>query len=131
MILVLVNITHFFANPYLLAYNSLQQFHMNLEDVSQTMGISKIRMLKDVYIPCTQATMVEMFSYMFVNSMVTISAVSFLANFRNMPLSLLIPQFDSQSLIEATAFISILILAINMLLKYAIFLVKRFVLKEN
>lgn len=39
-ILVLVNITHFFANPYLMAYNSLQQFHSNLEDISTAMGIS-------------------------------------------------------------------------------------------
>lgn len=131
IILILVNITHFFANPYLLAYNSLHQFHMNLEDVSQSMGISKVRMLKDVYIPCTQATIIEMFSYMFVNAMVTISAVSFLANFHNMPLSLLIPQFDSQSLIEATAFISIMILCVNMILKLVIYLVKRWMLKEN
>ena len=130
-ILVLVNITHFFANPYLLAYNSLQQFHSNLEDISATMGISKLRMLKDVYIPCTQATIIEMFSYIFVNCMVTISAVSFLANFRNMPLSLLIPQFDSQSLIEATAFISIVILSVNLVMKLIIYLLKRSLQKEK
>ena len=64
-ILVLVNITHFFANPYLMAYNSLQQFHSNLEDISTAMGISRFRMLKDVYIPCTKGTIVEMFSYLF------------------------------------------------------------------
>lgn len=130
-ILVLVNMTHFFANPYLMAYNSLQQFHFNLEDISTTLGISKLRMLKDVYIPCTRTTIIEMFSYLFVNAMVTISAVSFLANFRNMPLSLLIPQFDSQSLIEATAFISILILGINILMKLLVYFVKRSLHREN
>lgn len=130
-ILVLVNITHFFANPYLMAYNSLQQFHSNLEDVSATLGISRFRMLKDVYIPCTKGTIVEMFSYLFVNSMVTISAVSFLANFKNMPLSLLIPQFDSQSLIEATAFISVVILIVNLFIKLAVYLVKRYLLTEK
>lgn len=95
------------------------------------MGISKLRMLKDVYIPCTQATIIEMFSYIFVNCMVTISAVSFLANFRNMPLSLLIPQFDSQSLIEATAFISIVILSVNLVMKLIIYLLKRSLQKEK
>ena len=129
-ILVLVNITHFFASPYLLAYNSLQQFNVNLEDVSITLGISRMRMLWNVYVPCTRATIVEMFSYLFVNSMVTISAVSFLSNFKTMPISLLIPQFDSQSLIEATAFISILILGINILLKLGVFLVKRYVIHK-
>lgn len=127
IILVLVNITHFFASPYLLAYNSLSKFNENLEDISTTMGISKLRMLFDVYIPCTKETMIEMFSYMFVNAMVTISAVSFLANFKNMPLSLLIPQFDSQSLIEATAFISIIILLVNAVVKVVIYLMKRYI----
>lgn len=131
IILVLVNITHFFASPYLLAYNSLQQFHTNLEDISVTMGISKVRMMKDVYIPCTRTTIIEMFSYMFVNAMVTISAVSFLANFKTMPLSLLIPQFDSQSLIEATAFISVVILCVNIAVKGIVFLIKRNMLKEG
>ncbi len=131
MILVLVNITHFFASPYLLAYNSLSKFHVNLEDISSTLGISKLRMLRDVYIPCTKETLIEMFSYMFVNAMVTISAVSFLANFRNLPLSLLIPQFDSQSLIEATAFISIIILFVNIVVKGIVFFLKCVFIREQ
>lgn len=125
MMLVLVNMVHFFASPYLVAYNSLQKFNVNLEDVSEVMRISRFRMIKDVYIPCTRESILEIFSYIFVNCMVTISAVSFLANFKNMPLALLIPQFDSQSMIEATAFISILILAVNGCLKLAVYLVKR------
>lgn len=125
MMLVLVNMVHFFASPYLLAYNSLSKFNRNLEDVAATLGICPWRMLKDVYLKCTQKTILEMFSYIFVNAMVTISAVSFLADFRTMPLSLLIPQFDSQSLIESTAFISIIILTVNGLVKLAVFFLKR------
>lgn len=130
-LLIMVNITHFFASPYLLAYNSLSNFNEKFEDISQTMGISKLRMLKDVYIPCTKETMIEMFSYMFVNAMVTISAVSFLANFKNMPLALMIPQFDSQSLIEATAFISILILFVNGIMKIMIYFIKRYIVNRT
>lgn len=130
-ILILVNSVHFFASPYLLAYNSLSKFNRNLEDVSVTMGIGKIRLLKDVYMPCTQDTLLEMFSYLFVNCMVTISAVSFIANFKNMPIALLIPQFDSQSLIEATAFISIVILAVNGIVKLSIYLLKRYCVKHD
>lgn len=124
-ILILVNITHFFASPYLLAYNSLSKFNANMEDVSSTLGISRWNMLKDVYIPCTQETIIEMYSYIFVNCMVTISAISFLANFRNMPLALLIPRFESQALIEATAFISIVILVLNGCMKLGVYLLKR------
>lgn len=131
VILVLVNMVHFFASPYLMAYNSLSKFNEKLEDVAEVMGISKMQMLFDVYIPCTMESMIEMFSYIFVNSMVTISAVSFLANFRNMPLALMIPQFDSQSLIEATAFISIIILFVNGILKVSIYAMKRYLKRQE
>ena len=57
----------------------------------------------------------------------TISAVSFLANFKDMPLALLIPRFDSQSLIEATAFIALVILAVNGIMKLAVFVLERHV----
>lgn len=131
VILVLVNMVHFFASPYLVAYNSLSKFNEKLEDVADVMGISRMRMLFDVYIPCTVPSLVEMFSYLFVNSMVTISAVSFLANFKNMPLALIIPQFDAQSLIEATAFISLLIFAVNFVLKFVIYLIKQYLDKHS
>lgn len=131
IILILVNTVHFFASPYLVAYNSLSKFNHNLEDISVSMGISKMRMLFDVYIPCTKSTMVEIFSYLFVNSMVTISAVSFLANFKNMPIALLIPQFDSQSLIEATAFLSIIILFVNVIIKLLVYILKRTIQKQE
>lgn len=124
-ILIMVNMTHFFASPYLLAYNSLSNFNEKMEDISLTLGIGKWRMLMDVYLPSTKATLIEMFSYLFVNAMVTISAVSFLTNFRNMPLALMIPQFDSQSLIEATAFISVLILFVNGIMKLCVYGIKR------
>lgn len=131
IILVLVNMIHFFASPYLIAYNSLSKFNEKLEDVAAVMGINRVRMLLDVYVPCTVESMVEMFSYLFVNSMVTISAVSFLANFKNMPLALMIPQFDAQSLIEATAFISIIILFVNGTLKLGVYFIKRHIHKQD
>lgn len=130
-ILVLVNIVHFFSSPYLLAYNSLSKFNPNLEDVADSLGISRLRMLLDVYIPCTRATIVEMYSYYFVNAMITISAVSFLVNFRTMPLSLLIPQLESQSFLEGTALVSLMILLLNLLEKGIAFFVKRAVQKED
>ena len=124
-ILVMVNIVHFYSSPYLLAYNSLSKFNSNLEDVARTLGISKIHMLLSVYIPSTMSTIVEMYSYFFVNSMITISAVSFLINFRTMPLALLIPQLESQSFIEGTALVSLLILVINIVEKGVAFMFRR------
>lgn len=130
IILVMVNIIHFFSSTYLLAYNTLSKFNSNLEDVAQALGISRMHILFDVYIPSTMPTIIEMYSYFFVNSMITISAVSFLITFRTMPLALLIPQLESQSFIEGTALVSLLILAINVMEKGIAFILKRKVNKE-
>lgn len=126
--LVIANIIHFFSSPYLMAYNSLLKFNPNLEDVAHTLGIGRIRMLLNVYVPSTLYTIVEMYSYFFVNAMITISAVSFLVNFRTTPLSLLIPQLESQSFIEGTALVSLLILGINLFEKGVAFFVKRWIM---
>ena len=131
LILVLVNIVHFFSSPYLLAYNSLSKLNPNLEDVAQSLGVSRIQMLISVFIPSTIPTIVEMYSYYFVNAMITISAVSFLANFRTMPLALLIPQLESQSFVEGTALVSLVILLMNLLEKGISSMIIRFLKKRE
>lgn len=96
-----------------------------MEDIAQSLGISKLKILMDVYVPSTKDTIIEMFSYLFVNAMITISAVSFLANLRNMPLSMLIPQLDSQAMFEVTAIVSIVILMVNVVVKSLVYFVKK------
>ena len=120
-LLVLVNIIHFMASPYLMAYNSLGKLNINLEDVGRTLGISRFHIIRDVLVPQTKMTIMEMLSYFFVNSMVTISAVSFLSTVWNRPISLMITQFEAQLFLEGAAFVSILILGCNILLKGAVY----------
>jgi iron(III) transport system permease protein len=119
--LILVNTVHFFASPYLMAYNSLGKLNHNLEDVGLTLGVSRFRILRDVLIPQTKLTILEMVSYFFVNSMMTISAVSFLNTIRNKPVSLLITQFEAQLFLEAAAFVSLMILGCNFIVKFLVY----------
>lgn len=124
-ILILVNIVHFFASPYLLAYNALSKMNENYENVGQTLGISRLRLIKDVFIIANLDTILEMFSYFFVNSMITISAVSFLANTNTKPISLMINQFESLLLLECSAFVSLIILLVNLFLKFIFYFIKK------
>lgn len=124
-ILVLVNLIHFFASPYLLMYNALGKINTNIEDVGRTLGVGRLHLIFDVFLPQTKGTLLEMFSYFFVNSMMTISAVSFLANMENKPISLMITQFEAQSQIECAALVSLAILLVNLLMKAVIHLLKR------
>jgi iron(III) transport system permease protein len=124
-ILILVNIIHFLASPYLMAYNSLGKLNGNLEDVGLTLGISRFFVIKDCLIPQTRLTIFEMFSYFFVNSMMTISAVSFLNTIRNKPVSLMITQFEAQLFLEGAAFISLLILICNFAVKCIVYVLRK------
>ena len=124
-ILIMVNLVHFFASPYLMAYNALNKLNGSLESVGQTLGIPRKRMVLDVFLPQTRGTVVEMASYFFVNCMVTISAVAFLANVSHMPLALLISDFDTQMLVECAALVSIVIFVVNVIGKVVFALVKR------
>ncbi len=124
-ILVLVNIVHFFSSSYLLAYNAFGKINANYEVVSKTLNVSRFRFVLDVLIPETGDTILEMFSYFFVNSMVTISAVSFLANANTNPLALLINQLERELLTEAIAIVSMVILFINVCVKLSIYGLKR------
>ena len=117
VIIVMVNTAHFMSSPYLMMYNSFGKMNSNLEAVGATLGVSRLRMIKDVLLPQSLSTITEMFTYLFVNCMMTISAVSFLATIDTKPISLMINQFEAQRQYECAAVVSILILAANILIK--------------
>lgn len=123
--LFLVNSMHFFASPYLMAYNTFGKINENLEDVGATMGVSRWGIIKDVLLPQSVGTILEMMSYFFVNCMMTISAVSFLANVNTKPLALMITQFEGQMQLECAAFVSLLILLVNVVMKFVVYFTKK------
>lgn len=123
--LFLVNSMHFFSSPYLMAYNTFGKINENLEDIGSTLGISTWSIIKDVLLPQARGTILEMMSYFFVNCMMTISAVSFLATVANKPLALMITQFEGQMQLECAAFVSLVILAVNVIMKYVVYRVKK------
>ena len=106
-------------------YNSIGKLNPNLEATAASLGISRLYLIRDVILPQTRTTLAEMFSYFFVNSMMTISAVAFLADLRTKPIALLIPQFEAQMLLEASAFVSLLILLANLFMKGTVALIRR------
>ena len=113
LILIVVNIFHFIGSPYLLAKNCLNKINSEYEVIGETLGISKGRIITNVIIPSSATTLVEMFSYFFLNSMITISAVAFLCTYDNQPLSILITTFEKNSNYEMQSVISLIILFLN------------------
>lgn len=125
-ILVLVNIVHFFASPYLMACNSMQKLPPELESACAALGIGKFRLIKDIIAPQIKGTLAEMFAYFFVNSMMTISAVSFLTNSKTELFALMLPMFDaSQTSLAPPAIVALIILCVNLAMKGIIGLIKK------
>jgi iron(III) transport system permease protein len=131
MILILVNTMHFFASPYLMAYNSLHKINPNLEAVGTTLGLKRRAIIKDVLLPQTWPTILEMASYFFVNSMITISAISFLSNVSTKPLALMITTFEGQARLESAALVALLILAVNLIVKFVIWALKSIITNKE
>lgn len=124
-IILLVNSIHFFSSPYLMMYNTLSKVNENLEAVGLCLGVGRLRIIRDVIVPKVGHTLLEMFSYFFVNAMMTISAVSFLAPPAPKPVALMINQFEAQLLMESAAFVSLLILVANVVVKAVIAALER------
>lgn len=132
IIIVLCNIIHFSSSPYMLAYNALNKVNRTYEDLGITYSITPIKIMFNVLIPITKKTILEMFAYMFVNSMMTISAVAFLYNSSTMPIQLLINRYENSLMMEETAIISLIILLINLTVKLVVYLIQRKIdTKEN
>lgn len=116
-ILVVVNVIHFFGSPYLMAKDSLSKMNKEYENVGSTLGLSKTRIFFRVLVPNSVPTLIEMFSYFFLNSMVTISAVSFLCRYVNQPLAVLITNYEKTGNYAMQAVISFVIFGINIVAK--------------
>lgn len=130
IILIMVNIVHFIASPYLMMYNSFNKINENLEAVSDTLGISRFKLVRDVFLPQSVSTLLEMFMYFFVNSMMTISAVSFLSNTVNKPISLMINQFEAQMQLGNAGIVALFILVINTFMKAILFFARKYLAKR-
>ena len=116
-ILVFVNVFHFLGSPFIMAKNCLTKINKDYEVIGETLGISKFKILLNVLIPNSVTTLIEMFSYFFLNSMITISAVAFLCTYSNQPLAILINSYEKTSNYEMQAAISVLILFINVVFR--------------
>lgn len=82
-ILVLCNVIHFFSTPYLMMKESLAKMNASWETTAMLMGDNWLKTIIRIVTPNAVSTIIEVFSYYFMNAMVTISAVIFLAGGQN------------------------------------------------
>ncbi len=115
--MILCNIVHYFSTPYLMMKNSLSKMNAGWETTAMLMGDSWPKTILRVVTPNAASSLIEVFSYYFINAMVTISALIFLAGARTMVLTTKIKQLQYVNEYNEVFVLSLLILFTNLLAK--------------
>lgn len=119
-IIIICNIIHYFSTPYLMIKGSLEKMNASWETTAMLMGDNWIKTIFRVVTPNAASTLIEVFGYYFVNAMVTISAVIFIAGARTMVLTTKIKELQYYNKFNEVFVLSLLILATNLTAKLVI-----------
>lgn len=97
--------------------DSLGKLNQNWETTSSLLGDSWFRNVKKILIPNSYKTIVEVFTYYFINNMVTVSAVIFIAGARTMVITTKIKELQYFIRFDDIFVISTMILVTNIIVK--------------
>ncbi|MEK4340884.1 putative 2-aminoethylphosphonate ABC transporter permease subunit [Brevibacillus sp. FSL K6-6036] len=117
LILVIANIVHFYAVPFITATTALKKLDKEFELASESMGVPFYITFLRVTVPMSLPAILEIAVYYFINSMVTISAVVFLYSADFKLASVSIVNMDDAGDVAAAAAMSVLIVATNIVVR--------------
>lgn len=116
-LMIFCNIVHYFSTPYLMMKNSLSKMNAGWETTAMLMGDSWLKTIVRIVTPNALPSLLEVFGYYFINAMVTISALVFIAGARTMVLTTKIKQLQYINKFNEVFVLSLLILATNLVAK--------------
>lgn len=116
-IIIACNIVHFFTTPYLMAKNSLQKMDPTWEVTAELLKDSWLKTVVRIILPNVRPTIYQMFSYYFLNAMVTVSGVIFLVSTKTMLVSTRIKELQHFAKYTDIFVLSIFILCTNLIVK--------------
>ncbi|MDD2981295.1 MAG: extracellular solute-binding protein, partial [Hespellia sp.] len=116
-LMILCNVVHYFSTPYLMMKNSLEKMNASWETTAMLMGDNWMKTIFRVVTPNALPTILEVFSYYFVNAMVTVSAVVFIAGARTMVVTTKIKELQHFAEFNEIFVLSLGILFVNIVAK--------------
>lgn len=130
-ILVIANIVHFMPVTYLTATTALKKLDKEFEPVAESLGVPVWKLFFKVTVPLCIPALLEMFSYLFISSMTTVSAVIFLYSAKLKPASVSIVDMEDAGDTASAAALAVLILLSNMIIRIAYQSISKLLLKKT
>ncbi|WP_201604938.1 iron ABC transporter permease [Psychrobacter sp. JCM 18903] len=112
-IIVISNIIHYFATPYLMSKNALSKMNLGWETTAGLLGDSWFVSLRRIVVPNSFFTLIEVASFYFISAMVTISAVIFISGAKTMVLTTKIVELQHFARFDEIFILSLMILLTN------------------
>lgn len=117
ILIIICNIIHHFSTPYLMLKSSLEKLNASWEQTALLMGDSWFKTIRRIITPNIRTTIFEVLGYYFINSMVTISAVIFVAGAQTMVMTAKIKELQYFGKFNEIFVLSMLILLTNLAAK--------------
>lgn len=117
LLMILCNVVHYFSTPYLMMKSSLEKMNASWETTAMLMGDNWMKTIFRVVTPNALPTLLEVFSYYFINAMVTVSAVIFIAGARTMVITTKIKELQHFAEFNKIFVLSLCILFTNLAAK--------------
>ena len=118
-ILVMCSIAHYYTIPHLTALTALKQVDKEFEAVSQSLGVPFWVTLRRVTIPISVPVILDIGTYIFVNSMTTVAAVIFIYSPQNKVASVAVIAMEDTGDIGAACAMAMMILYTSIAVKLA------------
>jgi iron(III) transport system permease protein len=110
-ILVLSTVVHLYTVPHLTALTALKQLDPGLEAVGSSLKVSRLATFGKVVAPVCLPTILRIASYLFMNSMTTISALVFLYSANTKVATVSVVLLNDNAMLGPAAAMSVLIVA--------------------
>jgi iron(III) transport system permease protein len=116
-LLVINSIVHFYTVSHLTATTAIKQLDAEFEAVSASLKVPLIRTFLRVHVPICLPTILDIFIYLFVNAMTTVSAVIFLYGAESKLASIAVVHMDENGKTSSAAAMAMLIFTTSALVK--------------
>ena len=117
-LLIVCNVIHFFSTPYLMLKESLGKMNASFETTAKLMGDSCLQTIVRIITPNARYSLIEVFSYYFINSAVTVSAIIFIAGAHTMVITTKIKELQYLAKFNEVFVLSFMLFAVNFTVKY-------------